>query len=305
VTSLSIIIVNWNAREPLIDCLNSIASTLDLDSLEVILVDNASTDGSVELVRDRYPWVHLITNDENKGFARANNQAIEICSGHYILLLNPDTELCPHAIENMINCAEDHPQVGAIGPKLLNSDGSLQLSCSPAPTLFREFWRMFLLDNWVSFAKYDMGNWSQESPREVDVVQGACLLLKREVIDEIGILDEDFFVYSEEVDLCRRLRTAGRSVIWEPRARVIHHGGQSTRQVAEEMFICLYQTKVLYFRKHSGGIAAGVYKGILAIASLARLMISPWFLIRSDDSGNSGSELSRNYRRLLRELPRF
>lgn len=304
-TSLSIIIVNWNAREPLIDCLNSIASTLDLDSLEVILVDNASTDGSVELVRDRYPWVHLITNDENKGFARANNQAIEICSGHYILLLNPDTELCPHAIENMINCAEDHPQVGAIGPKLLNSDGSLQLSCSPAPTLFREFWRMFLLDNWVSFAKYDMGNWSQESPREVDVVQGACLLLKREVIDEIGILDEDFFVYSEEVDLCRRLRTAGRSVIWEPRARVIHHGGQSTRQVAEEMFICLYQTKVLYFRKHSGGIAAGVYKGILAIASLARLMISPWFLIRSDDSGNSGSELSRNYRRLLRELPRF
>lgn len=304
-TSVSIVIVNWNTREPLVDCLNSIQSTVDLKDVEVVLVDNASEDGSAEMVQGRFPWVKLILNDENKGFARANNQAIRACRGRDILMLNPDTELLPKALDTLVLCAEEHPQAGGVGPKLLNTDGSLQQSCSPAPTLVREFWRMFLLDNWISLAKYDMSAWDSSEPREVDVVQGACLLLKREAIDAIGLLDEGFFVYSEEVDLCRRLRNAGWLVLWEPKAEVIHHGGQSTRQVAEEMFIYLYQTKVLYFRKHSGRLAATIYKGILAVASMARLLANPLVETRSKEGADQSAILSRNYRRLLRELPHF
>lgn len=301
--ALSIVVVNWNAEAALAKCLESVERTVDFNEVEVIVVDNCSSDDSVAMVRECFPWVRLIDNRENVGFARANNQGIENSRGKQVMLLNPDTELSLGAVKRLIEASAAHPNAGAIGPKLVSADGTMQISCSPFPTLFREFWRMFLLDRLIPIALYDMKSWSQTKPRPVDVVQGACMLLQREALKDVGLLDEDFFIYSEEVDFCFRLRQSGWSVVWEPRAEVMHHGAQSTRQAASEMFIYLYQTKIHFIRKHRGPLAVEVYKAILFAASWVRLLLGPILRIESDHGEDITPTLTRNYQNLLQHLP--
>ena len=164
-------IVNWNTRELLKSCLATICHDLTLDDYELWVVDNASEDNSVEMVVDAYPMVHLIRNDSNVGFAKANNQAIRKCTGKYIALLNPDTEVIPGSIEVMLSYLDDHPDVGACGPQLTHPDGSLQLSCVPEPTLLREFWRLFHLDILWNYSSYPMRELDLTSARDVEVIQ--------------------------------------------------------------------------------------------------------------------------------------
>jgi GT2 family glycosyltransferase len=312
---LSIVIVSWNTRELLSRCLESLAaSPLDNQvsatlgegvrpSTEVLVVDNASADGSADHVRVRFPCVKLIANTTNVGFAVACNQAIQVASGQYVVLLNPDAEVESKTLAALVSFMESHPRAGAATPMLVDSGGVLQSSCSPAPTLRRELWRLFHLDAIWPYAVYRMHTWSIDRAREVDVAQGACLILRRTALDRVGLLDERFFIYSEEVDLCQRLRRAGWRVYWVPRARVLHHGGQSTRQVAEAMFLRLYQGKVLYFRKHGGAPAARWYKLILSAAALGRLLISPLAWLESPPRRERHQVLARYYERLLRALP--
>lgn len=314
---LSIIIVNWNTRDLLAQCLASLFEQPTTDDGQPVLsvvggrrwavwvVDNASTDGSAQMVRERFPQVRLIENTENVGFARANNQAISQSAGRYVLLLNPDTEVQPGALEALVRFMDAHTQAGAAGARLLNPDGTLQLSCYPAPTLPREFWRLFHLDVLWPYACYPTAGWDPNTPREVDVVQGACLILRREALDQVGLLDEDYFIYSEEVDLCHRLRQHGWKVCWVPQATVMHYGGQSTQQVAAEMFLRLYQGKLLYFRKHHGWLAAQVYKLILLAAALTRLLLSPLALLERPPQRQQHLVLAGHYRRLVRALPGF
>ena len=208
---LSIIIASWNTCDLLAACLQSIcrsSSPQTLLSSETFVVDNASTDGSTSMVRRDYPWVRLLENNNNVGFARANNQAIEESCGQYLLLLNPDTELRPGALEALVRFTDGCPRAGAVGPQLLNPDGSLQPSCSLAPTLSREFWRLLHLDVLYPYGSYRMTRWPLDNPRPVDVVQGACLLMRRDVIEQIGVLDAGYFMYTEEVDLCCQIRKA-------------------------------------------------------------------------------------------------
>ena len=314
---LSVVIVNWNTHDVLARCLQSLreqsmpraervgqASGAGL-SYEVIMVDNASSDGSVEMVHREFPWVRTIANRVNVGFARANNQAIPQSRGRYALLLNPDTLVRPGALETLVSFVDTHPDAGAAGARLVNTDGTLQPSCHPAPTLSRELWRLFHLDVLHPYSRYPMENWDHDVPREVDAAQGACLLLRRKALDQVGLLDEDYFIYSEEVDLCYRLREHGWKVYWVPQAAVVHHGGQSTRQAATEMFLRLYEGKVLYFRKRQGRLAARTYKLILAAAALARLLISPLAWLEPPIRRRRHRALAGHYRRLLATLPRL
>ncbi len=308
---LSIVVVSWNTRELLASCLGSIFALAEPSggtyrlspggpNFEVLVVDNASADGSAGLVRDRFPMVQLIANQENVGFARANNQAMPLCRGRYVLLLNPDTAVAPGALETLVRFMASHPEAGAAGARLLAADGTLQRSCYPAPTLARELWRLFHLDLIWPYGTYRMGRWDTSRPRPVDVVQGACLIVRREVLDRVGLLDPEYFIYSEEVDLCQRIRLAGWRIYWVPAAVVVHHEGQSTRQAAAAMFLRLYQGKVLYFRKNHGRHAARAYKLVLLCAALVRVLLTPlaWAIGSPEQRA-----VARHYRRLLVSLP--
>ena len=301
--NLSIIIVSWNTRNLLARCLSSLYRHFPSSEFEVFVIDNASKDGSASMVLERFPQVQLIENDENVGYAKANNQAIHQSSSRYVLLLNPDTEIKSGAFETLVRYMDEHPQTGAAGAKLLNPDGTLQVSCYPAPTLSRELWRLFHLDRIKPYGIYEMRGWDLNKPRQVDCLQGACLIIRREVLDQVGLLDEDYFIYSEEVDLCYRMKKAGWQLYWVPSAKVVHFGGQSTNQVAEDMFLQLYRGKILFFRKHYGLLAAYIYKLVLLVSTLARLALTPLARLEKQPRRRQHLILARQYHRLLTALP--
>jgi GT2 family glycosyltransferase len=282
-------------------CLGSVYAMAGDLEFEVFVVDNASTDGSPGLVREQFPHVRLVENSENVGFAQANNQAICQSRGRYVLLLNSDTEMYPGALETMVQFMEVHPQAGGCGPLLLNADGSLQVSCHPMLTPWREFWRLLFLERIRRRATYDMSRWDLQSPRAVEVIKGACLMLRRNALDQVGLLDTRYFMYTEEMDLCYRLQRAGWRLYWVPEARLVHYGEGSTRQVAEGMYVQLYRSKIQFYRKIGGEVWAGLFKALLALAYLPRFLVSatgaplaPAMAVRA-----------RTYRRLLAELGRM
>lgn len=300
---LSIVIVSWNISTLLEKCLASVYFYPPADPFEVWVIDNASIDNSVAMVKNRFPQVHLIENTDNAGFARANNQAFPKCTGEYILLLNPDTEVKADALQSMVVWLDAHPGTGGVGPLLLNADGTMQPSCYPAPTLSREFWRLLHLDLLKPYGTYDMTGWDTHIAREVDVLQGACLLVRRAVLEKVGALDETYFIYSEEVDWCYRIRRAGWSLWWVPQAQVIHYGGQSTRQVKTEMFLRLYQGKIVYFRKHYGRPIAFLYKLVLFTSALPRLLLFLPAWAYPPAQRREYLELAGRYYKLITALP--
>jgi hypothetical protein len=300
---LSIVIVSWNVRSYLLDCLKSISDSRPSCSYEIWVVDNVSTDGTCAAVCEQYPQVHLIANKENAGFARANNQAMRQCSGKTILLLNPDTKVHPGALDSLVNFLHEHPQAGAAGSCLLNPDGSLQPACYPFPTLTREAWRMFHLDRLKAYGVYDSANWDTNSPRSVDVLQGTSLALRHEALNQVGLLDEAFFIYTEEVDLCYRLHKAGWQRYWVPQSKVVHYGGQSTQQVARAMFVSLYKTKVHFFRKHYGRLSAHLYRLILLAAAVTRVASSVFSWLAPAAKREKQMKITANYLHLIRRLP--
>ena len=250
---LTVIIVSWNVRDLLRRCLQSILKAEDLQ-LEIVVVDNASSDGSPEMVRDEFPQVHLVANDENRGFTAANNQGLALSQGRALLLLNPDTEAIGDALVTMLEYMQAHPEAGMVGPRLLYPDGSLQSSRRRFPTfatalvestVVQEWWR----DNAI-LRRYYMLDTADEAVQAVDWVVGACLLVRRECYEQIGGLDEGFFMYSEELDWCRRAKTAGWEVIYLPTATILHHEGKSSEQVVPARHIHFQSSKVRYFRKH-------------------------------------------------------
>lgn len=296
---VSIVIVNWNTRDMLAQCLASIYAHPPEGEFEVLVVDNASSDDSSLMVRAQFSQVRLIQNTENVGFARANNQAIQESSGRYVLLLNPDTKILPGALQILIDFIKAHPEAGAIGPMILNPDFTLQSSCDPMPTLWREFWRLMHFDYFLVRSVYREENWDTTIAHKVDVIQGNCMLIRREVLADIELLDEAFFMFTEEVDLCYRLLQAGLLIYWVPMARIIHYGGQSTRQAVKEMFLELHHSKVLFFRKTRGKWGSWVYKLILFVTVLTRV---PWGIVSLGKSSKV-AQRSRLYLDLLRALP--
>jgi GT2 family glycosyltransferase len=306
---LSIVVVSWNTCRLLDECLASVVEEVAYQAnrmvlrTEVFVVDNGSTDGSVEMVRARYPQVHLIANTHNPGFAGANNQALALARGRYSLLLNPDTVVLEDGLGALVRFMDAHPRAGAAGARLLNADRTLQPSCSPEPTLGRELWRMFHLDRIVPYGVYDMYSWPVTEPRPVHTVQGAAMLVRREALEQVGVLDASYFMYSEEVDWCTRIKRGGWEIYWVPAAQIVHYGGQSSKQVADAMFLQLYRGKIQYFHKHWGRFSTFLYKLILGLATLGRLAVSPLALLESPDRRQRHLRLARQYSLLLRALP--
>ena len=243
------------------------------------MVDNGSTDGSVELVKNCFPWVKLLVNQENQGFARANNQALRLARGRCLLLLNADTVVLGDGLSIMVDFMDRHPKVGVIGCQLLNPDGSLQTSSYSFPTLFtilvstyglkRLLPVRFLRESFLGrLLEGHFGHLSRhDQVRSVDFVTGACMMVRREMVEQVGLLDEHFFFYAEEIDWCRRIRKAGWQVYFIPQAQVVHHIGQSSRQ-SKEALALLYRSRCYYFWKHHGRISLCILRLIVLPALL-------------------------------------
>ena len=264
---LAIVIVSWNVRGLLEACLTSVYESLKGSNLrgEVWVVDNASTDGSAEMVRERFPQARLMANETNAGFAAANNQALQamgfaIGAPHelprYVLLLNPDTEVLGDALTTMVRFLDENPQAGVAGAKLLYPDSRLQHSAFAFPTLAQAFLDFFPLHHRLLSSRlngrYPRQLYERGEPFPIDHPLGAALMARRETIQEVGLLDERFFIYCEEIDWCMRMKKAGWGIYCVPRAEVVHHEAKSTRQVRGEMFAALWRSRYLLFEKHYG-----------------------------------------------------
>lgn len=264
---LSIIIVSWNVRELLRRCLASVEASLqgrpDLEG-EVFVVDNASADASVQMVAAEFPQVHLVANAENRGFAAANNQAMAASRGRYLLLLNPDTEVVGGALGTMVDYLETNPEVGVVGPKLLNADGSLQSSRRRFPTMATALVESTILQRYFPRAgllrRYYCLDQDDDEVQDVDWLVGACLMVRRRAMEQVGPMDDQFFLYSEELDWCRRIRGAGWRVAYLPKARVVHHYGQSSAQDMPQRHIRFQDSKCRYFAKYHGRVAGALLR---------------------------------------------
>jgi len=266
---LSVVIVSWNVRDLLRRCLSSLfadRSSSLAPRIEVIVVDNGSVDGSAEMVRAEFPQVHLIVNPDNRGFPAANNQGIEVAQGRYVLLLNPDTEVLDDALAAMVGFADVHPDVGVVGPQLLNPDGSVQSSRRRFPTLATAFFESTWLQPYAPrrlLERFYVLDRSDDEVQDVDWVTGAALMARREAIEQVGPLDEGFFMYSEELDWCRRFREAGWRVVYLPTAKIVHYVGKSSEQVLPARHIHFQTSKVRYVRKYHGPLAAEALRWFL------------------------------------------
>jgi hypothetical protein len=274
---LTVVVVSWNVRDLLRRCLQSVLgrqpSTFDL---EVIVVDNASSDGSADMVRDEFPQVQIVVNEKNLGFTAANNQGLALSRGRYLLLLNPDAEIVEDALPTMLCHLVDHPEVGALGPQLRYADGSLQSSRRRFPTLATALLESTVLQEWWRgssvLRRYYMADTPDDRTQPVDWVVGACLLVRREVYEQVGGLDEGFFMYSEELDWCRRIKEAGWQIVYLPAASVIHHEGKSSGQVVPARHIHFQSSKVRYFRKHHGRAQAELLRLFLLATYVYQLL---------------------------------
>ncbi len=246
---LCIVIVNWNTRALLRACLESIYVTVATQPLQVIVVDNASTDGSAQFVRAHYPAVQVIANAENVGFARANNQALAHAHAEFILLLNSDAQLEPETADGLVRALKQETNAAAVAPRLLNPNRSFQAGPNDALGLISELLLTFGLARFLRggyFPGYDA-----RAPRgQYAWVGGTCMLLRGATIQQIGRLDADYFMYTEEADWCWRARQAGWEIWYEPALAAIHHGGGSSRHDAGRMRAELYKSKLLFFSKH-------------------------------------------------------
>jgi N-acetylglucosaminyl-diphospho-decaprenol L-rhamnosyltransferase len=290
---LSVVIVNWNVCDLLRRCLHSILDPAVVDHdipgvwrypdlvqllvpqrmvcirFEVLVVDSASSDDSVEMVRREFPNVRLYPGDTNLGYTGGNNWGMRESRGRYVLVLNPDTEVLGDALQTMVAYMDAHPQVGVVGPQLLWPDGSVQSSRRRFPTLCTAFVESTLLQKWFprhpALRRYYALDLADDAVSEVDWVQGACLMVRREVIEQVGLLDDAYFMYSEELDWQRRISAAGWKVVYLPTAQVVHHEGKSSEQVVAFRHIRFSRSKVRYLHKYHGRVAGHLVRAWLLL----------------------------------------
>ena len=272
---LSIIILNYNTKKLLEECLKSVFNKIKIRDYEVIVVDNASTDGSVEMVKSNFPQVKLIENDENLGFARGNNQGIRISKGRYVLLLNNDTLVLDDDFDKVIKFMDENKDIGILGCRINNPDGSLQLSCYKLPSMWEMFThytfltRLFPNSRWCG----DYRNWPHNEIKEVGFVIGAFFLIRKDVIDDIGLLDEGFFLNAEESEYCLRAKKAGWKTVFYPDFKIIHYGGQTKKFMKERELLSTFKGTDYLIKKHHNLAYFITYRFLSFILSLIRLGI--------------------------------
>ena len=270
----TIVIVSYNCRQALQTCLLTLTS--GGDSPPILIVDNASTDGTTEMIARDFPTIQLLQNTKNHGFAAGCNQGIRACASDFILLLNPDTMLRPATLRKLTDTMRAHPDIGACGPRVLNTDGTLQPSCRRFPTLGAmvcdELGLGRLFPHSRRLAKYRMNGWHHDETRQVDQLMGSCLLLRRAALEHIGLLDERFFLYFEEVDLCQRLYQTGWRVVFVADVTVTHLGGESSKTDPRNSLGHRYSSLFAFYRKHYPRWKLPVLRLFVQIAALARVI---------------------------------
>ena len=297
---LSIIIVNFNARAYLEDCLRSIEENTRATPYETFVVDNGSADGSCEMVRLEFPWVHLIENEQNVGFSCANNQAMRLSRGEFVLLLNNDTLVLPRAIDTMVDIIRARPEVGVVGCTLRNSDMSVQISFGRMISMRNELVLKLMSDRYKRGNRLVQRYLELRSRREhtPDWVSGACLLARAEALCAVDLMDENFFMYTEEVDLCHRIRQLGYQVLYTPHAEIIHFGGRSTETNLKKTIIEYRRSQLYFYKKHYGrSRMRAVRLYLLAKIWLTRMRLR----LRRPSSMHGDLEILRELRHVVRD----
>lgn len=290
IVDVSIIIVNWNTKELLSNCLCSIIDRTEDLKYEIIVVDNASTDGSSEMIRDRFPFVNLIESKKNLGFANGNNSALAEVHGKYVLYLNPDTELKTNAIYGTANFLDTHLEYGAAGCKILNPDGSIQFTCARTfPSPFRQFCFLAMLNRLFPksrfFSTVEMTYWDHSNSREIDCLSGAFMMVRKTLVDELHGFDEHLFMYAEDVDLCFRIKCNKKKIYYLGTEEIYHFEGAGTRKNTNPNFSSLLQRESNYYfmRKHYGSAVGRRFKIAAFIGAIIRLcaliILMPYLLI--------------------------
>lgn len=256
-------IVSWNAKSYLRDCLLSINKNSCEYLLEVIVVDNASVDGSPEMVAEQFPSVRLIRNSCNEGFAKANNRAIKACTGEYICLINSDVKVLDHCITRLVNFLGSQSSVGMAGPRIIGRDGKLQRSCRGFPTVWNMLCRSLALDtlfpNIRFFCGYSLSHWAHDTQAEVQILSGCFWIVRRSALQEVGLLDAGFFMYGEDMDWCRRFWKEKWKVVFYPESEAIHYGGASSANAPVRFYIEQQRADLSYWRKHHSLVAVVCY----------------------------------------------
>lgn len=271
--TLSIVLVCWNNKEYLDQCLKSLYDTGMRHSFDVIVVDNGSTDGSQQMLAEKYPQVMIIQNDSNVGLGKASNQGIEATQGRYVLLLNNDTIVNGASFDTMVDFLEQNPRVGAVGGKLLNPDGSIQTCYNYFSTLGEEFLVATRLGELMRPGYPAV--MSGDEVKSVGWLGSACLMVRRATLDEVGLLDENYFIYGDEADLQYRIKKAGWEIYYLPDATTIHYGGRSMTRWPRRKLV--YRGKMLFYKKHYGFLRTTTLRIMLIILSLAKLI--PWAIL--------------------------
>ena len=287
---LSIVIVSYNVRGLLKECLESIYRTTKYIQFEVYVVDNNSSDGTIQMIEREFPQVKLIANKDNIGFAKANNLAFQKSRGKYILMLNPDTVILQNSLYKIVNYFEQQPNIGAIGCKMLNSDRTLQPSCYNFPTLLEIFGMYFIGSRIFSGLK----KFDYDKVQEVDFVRGAFLALNKQCLEEIGLLDEKLFMFGEETDLCYRMKQRGWKVIYIPDTVIIHHRGKSTEQISDNMYSQRIRSIIYYFQKNRGKISTFLLRAIIFFGVGLRLLLRGVLEIRNRILGKKKKTISKD-----------
>lgn len=275
IPDVSIVIASWNAKRHLLECLRAVEADAGSVAIETIVVDNASTDGSPEAVEQEFSWATLIRNAENLGFARASNIGIESASGRYLCLMNSDVLARPGALGALVRFMDSRPTVGLVGARILNPDGSLQPSCRTFPgfanSLSCALAAYRLLPTSARFSAEVMTYWSHDAERSVDAVSGCFCLARREAVRDVGLLDERFFFYSEDVDWCMRFHAAGWDVRFCPEAEAVHVRAASSSAAAQRFAVEKQRARLHLYRKHYSRAAVAYFMALAFVHHVVRI----------------------------------
>jgi len=263
---VSIVIVSWNVKAFLVDCIESIIKSTSSFDNEIIVVDNAGTDGTVEAIIERFPEVRLIANADNAGFARANNQGAAVAQGEYLFIVNPDTQFLPNTLNELVKFMDRNPDIAMCGPHVLNGDRTTQRSVRGLPTWGMAFSRHTPLGTLGLFRKslsaWRCRDFNYHQQADVEQLIGAALLVRRNIFERVCGFDERFFMYYEEVDLCKRIKEEGGRVVYNPGAELIHLGGKSSNQIPAQKRFMMLNSLVLYLQKHTDGFQSRLLSGL-------------------------------------------
>jgi GT2 family glycosyltransferase len=275
---ISVVVVAWNAKKYVELCLQSLADAPPRRSSEVFVVDNASVDGTSEMIEARFPWVKLIKSAENLGFSRGNNVAIRQTMGRYVALVNPDVILFPGCLDALADFLEENPKVGNVGPRVFNPDMTQQSTCRRFPTLWNNFCSASRLESIFSGSRFFAGEHMFYFPHDrtlsVDVIVGCFSMIRREALDDVGLLDEGLFMYGDDVDWCRRARNAGWDIVFYPGAQAIHDRGKTTAPFPVHFAVAQQRSILHYWKKHYSPLKVLGIRSIMGLHHLLRYMVA-------------------------------